>query len=49
MEDFYEKWGPRVDYGGKWSIVAPPGVTRVIHEAKVRGGARVSWYPISAS
>ena len=48
MEDFYEKWGLRVDYGGKWSIVASLGVTRGIYEVKVRGGAHVSRYPISA-
>ena len=41
--------GPKVDCGGKWSIVAPLGVTRVVHEVNVRGGAHVSRYPISAT
>jgi hypothetical protein len=45
---FIEKWGLRVDYGVKWSNVAPPGVTRVGYEVKVRGASNVSWYPIPA-
>jgi hypothetical protein len=49
MEDFSRNWGQLVDYGGKWSSVAVLGVTRVIHEVKVRGGAHVSWYSISAT
>jgi hypothetical protein len=49
MEDFYGIWGSKVDRGGKWSIVAPLGVTQVLYEVKVRGGTHVSWYPISAT
>lgn len=39
--------GQMVDCGGKWSIVAPLGVTRSVCVVKVRGGADVSGHPIS--